>query len=274
MVKVRLMGGIWLVSAMAGWAQTTPSPASVPVSAPAPEAIPVEKMTPDGRWRINDLARPWPPRVEPKPEAELAEAAKPPAGAVILFDGTDLSKWKPQNVPWKVENGYVEVVPKSGYLTTAENFGSCRLHVEWMTPAPPVGNGQNRGNSGVFLMSRYEVQVLDNTDNKTYADGIAGSVYGENPPLAEASRPPGQWQYYDITFLKPLFNPDGTVQRPAVMTVTLNGIPIQDHFELWGPTNPGKRLPYKTHGDAPLALQEHGCADRFRNVWLVPIPDR
>jgi len=251
------------VAAPFGSAQTPPP------AAPAP--IPAERMTPDGKWKINDLARPWPPRVEPKPEAELADAAKPPAGAIVLFDGTDLSKWKPSQ--WKVENGVVEIVPKSGYLTTLDNYGSCRLHVEWSTPNPPTGDGQMRGNSGVFLMSRYEVQVLDNTDNKTYADGIAGAVYGENPPLAEASRAPGGWQYYDITFLKPLFNADGSVKRPATISATLNGIPIQDHYELWGPTGPGKRSGYKAHGDAPLQLQDHGCPDRFRNIWLVPIPD-
>jgi len=241
-------------------------------AAPAPAApLPPERLTPDGKWKINDMDRPWPARVEPKPEAELAESAKPPAGAIVLFDGTSLARWKPSQ--WKLENGYVEVVPKTGYLTTLDNYGSCRLHVEWCTPNPPVGTAQMKGNSGVFLMSRYECQVLDNQDNKTYADGIAGAVYGENPPLAEASRPPGQWQYYDITFLKPLFNADGTVKRPATITATLNGIPVQDHYELWGSTNHSTRVGYKPHGDAPLQLQEHGCADRYRNIWLVPIAD-
>jgi hypothetical protein len=218
------------------------------------------------------MARPWPAVVAPKSEAALAHSAKPPAGAIVLFDGKDLSQWQPS--PWKVENGYVEIVPGGGNLVTKDNYGSCRLHVEWQTPNPPQGDLQLKGNSGVYLMSRYELQVLDNKENKTYADGLAGALFGENPPLAEASRPPGQWQYYDITFLKPLFNADGTVKRPATVTARLNGIVVQDHFPLWGPTSYQKRQSYSPHGDAPLYLQEHECVVRYRNVWLVPIADQ
>ncbi len=220
----------------------------------------------------HDLARPMPSRAEPKPETELAASAKAPAGAITLFDGTDFSKWKPTR--WKLENGYAEVLPKTGNLVTLEPFGSCRLHLEWWTPAtPPLKNGQNRGNSGVFLMGRYEMQVLDSIDNPTYADGIAGSVYGQYPPRFNACREPGRWQYYDIEFHRPLFA-DGKVIRPARITADLNGVRVQDAVELSGPTDHKKRPPYTAHADKiPLELQNHSETVRYRNVWILPIAD-
>ncbi len=227
--------------------------------------------TADGKWFINDMARPWPPRVEPKPETDLAESSKAPAGAIILFDGKDLSKWQPS--PWKVGDGCVESVPKTGNLTTREAFGSCKFHCEWQTPDPPQGKGQEPGNSGVYLMSHYEVQILDNTNNKTYADGIAGAIYGQSPPLAEASRPSGHWQTYDITFQRPIFGADGKVSRPGEVTVYFNGILVQDHFKLLGNTG-GAAPVYTAHPDKMLFyLQGHSSVVRFRNVWIEPIPD-
>jgi len=224
------------------------------------------------RWNVNDPKRPMPPRAEPKPEAELAASAKAPEGAVVLFDGKDLAKWTPAR--WKLENGYVEVVPKTGDLVTLDEFGSCRLHLEWWTPAtPPLKSGQNRGNSGVLLMGRYEMQVLDSIDNPTYADGIAGSVYGEYPPLANACRAPGHWQYYDIEFHRPVFA-GGHVVKPARITARLNGILVQDNVELAGPTSYAKRKPYVAHADKlPLRLQNHSEVVRYRNVWIVPLAD-
>lgn len=224
------------------------------------------------RWTPNDTKRPAPPRAEPKPEAELAGSAKAPKDAVVLFDGTSLAKWKPSK--WKLENGYAEVVPKTGGLVSLDSFGSCKLHLEWWTPATaPLKTGQNRGNSGVFLMGRYELQVLDCYDNPTYADGVAGAVYGEYPPKFNACRAPGNWQYYDIEFHRPVFA-DGKVVKPARVTAHLNGILVQDDVELLGPTNFKTRKPYVAHADKlPLELQNHAEVVRYRNVWLLPIAD-
>lgn len=237
-----------------------------------PNACPDVKFTADGKWKVNDDARPKPEKVAPKSEEELAASAKAPADATVLFDGKDISAWKPSK--WKLENGYVEEVPKTGDLVSKEGFGSCRLHVEWWTPNPPVGDLQMRGNSGVFLMSRYEVQVLDTYDNPTYADGLAGAVYGQSPPSVNPIRPPGQWQYYDIVFHRPIFDDAGKLVKPATITVDFNGIRIQDNFVVEGSTGWGKRQGYDTHPDKqPLELQEHGCTVRYRNIWLKPIAD-
>jgi len=224
-------------------------------------------------WKFNDPERPAPPLAEPKPDAELAAAARPPAGATVLFDGRDLSRWKPSQ--WKVENGILEIAPKSGWLISKEPFGSCRLHLEWQTPAvPPLKDGQNRGNSGIFLMGEYEVQVLDTHQNKTYADGMAGAVYGQYPPKVNPIRPPGQWQYYDIEFHRPVFDGNGALVRPARVTVDFNGVRVQDNVELLGPTNPPGRRPYKAHPDKlPLKIQDHKEVVRFRNIWIQPIED-
>jgi hypothetical protein len=203
----------------------------------------------------------------------LAASSKAPAKATILFDGTDLSKWEPSE--WKVENGYVKVVHK-GNLVTKDSFGSCRLHLEWANDVPPPNADQNSGNSGVFLMSQYEIQVLDTYENKTYADGMAGAVYSQNPPAANALRPSGQWQYYDIEFHRPVFDAKGALVKPATVTVDLNGIRIQDKFPIEGMTGPPPRNGYKAHPDKlPLYLQDHGSfvPVRYRNVWILPLAD-
>lgn len=224
--------------------------------------------TADGQWPLHDKTRPLPPRAEPRPEAELAATAKAPAGAVILFNGTDVSGFKPTR--WKVQNGYLEVTPKSGDLETLASFGSCQLHLEWWTPAESARDGQHRGNSGVFLMSKYEVQVLDTYSNITYADGFAGALYGIKPPDFNALRPPGEWQYYDIEFHRPVFSPDGKLVKPARITIDLNGVRIQDNAEFTGPTSNRKRTLYSPHADRlPLRLQEHNEVVRFRNIWLI-----
>lgn len=224
------------------------------------------------KWKVHDMERPWPPRAEPKPAADLAAAARPPAHAIVLFDGTNLDRWQPGR--WKIEAGYVEVVPKAGDLVTRDAFGSCHLHLEWRTPAPVEGDGQNRGNSGVYLMGRYEVQVLDNTDNKTYADGIAAAAYGQNPPLFDACRPSGEWNFYDIFFRAPVFGPDGKVVRTAAVTVVFNGIVVQDNFEYRGTSGHNKPGAYEAHpAKVPLALQEHNERVRYRNIWIVPLED-
>jgi len=237
-----------------------------------PQACPDISYTADGKWKVNDMARPMPEKVTPKSEAELAASAKPPTDATILFNGKDLSAWKPTK--WKLQDGYAEAVPKGGYLITKDEFGSCHLHLEWCTQNSPVGNLQMRGNSGVYFMSRYEIQVLDSYDNPTYADGIAGAIYGQSPPSVNPIRPPGQWQYYDIEFHRPIFSADKKLIKPATITVDFNGVRVQDNVIVEGSTGPGKRHGYDSHPDKqPLALQEHDCVVRYRNIWLKPIPD-
>ena len=227
------------------------------------------------RWPQHSMDRPPPPVVSPAPPAA---PGAPPSDAVVLFDGRDLSQWvgdSGQPAAWKVEHGYAEIVPESGNIHTRQGFGDCQLHVEWMAPVPPRGEGQERGNSGVYLMSRYEVQVLDSYDNRTYADGQAASVYGQYPPLANASRPPGEWQSYDIVFHRPRFDAQGKVLSPARLTVFHNGILVQDDVELSGPTANQRRPPYTAHPDElPLLLQNHGNPVRYRNIWVRPLSEQ
>jgi len=163
----------------------------------------------------------------------------------------------------------MESVPDSGYLYTVQSFGDAQLHVEWAAPTPVKGDGQGRGNSGVFLMGAYEVQVLDSYKNDTYPDGQAASIYGQHPPLVNVALPPGQWQSYDIVFRRPRFNIDGKVVKPARMTVFHNGVLVQDCAELQGPTRWLQHLPYVPHIDKlPLSLQDHGNPVRYRNIWI------
>lgn len=226
----------------------------------------------DTKWKIHDPNRPLPPVVDSGTASTQDSPGRPPSDAVVLFDGKDLSKWAHKDgsaVKWKVENGYAEVVAKTGYIYTREGFGDCQLHVEFSEPVPPKGESQERGNSGVFLMGLYEIQVLDSYENKTYADGQASAVYGQYPPLVNASRPPGQWQSYDIVFHGPRFDASGKLTRPARVTVLHNGVLVQDNVELSGPTAHGARPPYKAHAEKlPLALQDHGDPVRYRNVWI------
>ena len=179
--------------------------------------------------------------------------------------------------PWKLVDGAMESVRGAGYASTKDQFGSCKLHIEFATPVNVKGNGQGRGNSGVFLMGQYEVQVLDSYENTTYPDGQCGALYGRSVPLVNASRPPGEWQTYDITFTRPLFDKDGKVTRKAKFHVIHNGIVIQDNVELSGGTGwagPHAAGEYRKHGDTgPLQFQDHGNPVRFRNIWIEPIKD-
>jgi len=238
----------------------------------------------DTRWKIHDPNRPVPQVVNPgTPRQEVTQKLvngklvqlapdSAPSDAVVLFDGKDLSRWAQKDgspAKWKVENSYFEVLPKSGYIYTREPFGDCQLHIEFAEPIPAVGEGQERGNSGVFLMGLYEIQVLDSYDNNTYADGQAAAVYGQYPPLVNASRPPGQWQTYDIVFHGPRFDKDGRLLRPARITVFHNDVLVQDNVELTGPTAHGARPPYSPHAEkVPLALQDHGNPVRYHNIWI------
>ncbi len=226
----------------------------------------------DSRWKIHDTDRPLPPVIEPGTPSTQDSPGHPPSDAVVLLDGKNLSHWSHKDgspAKWKVENGYAEVVAKAGFIYTREAFGDCQLHVEFSEPVPPKGESQERGNSGVFLMGLYEIQVLDSYENKTYADGQASAVYGQYPPLVNASRPPGQWQSYDIVFHGPRFDKEGKLIRPARVTVLHNGVLAQDNVELSGPTANGQRPPYTAHAKKlPLALQDHGNPVRYRNIWI------
>jgi hypothetical protein len=176
---------------------------------------------------------------------------------------------------WKLEAGYVEIAPGSGDLVTTRALGDCQLHVEWATPAPARGEGQDRGNSGVFLMGRYEVQVLDSYRSRTYADGQAAAIYGQFPPLVNVSRAPGEWQEYDIVFLRPRFDKDGRLMSPARMTVFHNRVLVQDDVELLGATAHAAKATYSAHPDRlPLLLQDHGSPVRYRNIWVRELPER
>jgi len=208
----------------------------------------------------------------------------PPSDAIVLFDGSEealKTHWtdtKGNPSQWKVVNGALESVKKAGYLQSKESFGSCQLHVEWAAPAKVEGDGQGRGNSGVFLMGVYEVQVLDSFENVTYADGQAGALYGRSKPLVNACRKPGEWQSYDIIFHRPIFDDQGKVTRRATFTVFHNGVLIQDHVVLSGGTGwmgPNAASDYKAHPDKmPIALQDHGNPVRFRNVWIRELADK
>jgi hypothetical protein len=224
------------------------------------------------KWKIHDPDRPLPPVIDPGTASTQDAPGRPPSDAVVLFDGKDLSRWAATDgsaAKWKVENGYFEVMPKTGYIHTREAFGDCQLHVEFAEPTPPQGESQDRGNSGVFLQGLFEVQVLDSYQNKTYADGQAAAVYGQYPPLVNASRPPGQWQSYDVVFHGPRFDAAGKLLRPARETVFHNGVLVQDNVELSGPTAHGQRPPYKPQPEKlPLTLQDHGDPVRYRNIWL------
>jgi Domain of Unknown Function (DUF1080) len=226
----------------------------------------------DTKWKIHDPNRPVPPVIDPGTASTQDSPGRPPSDAMVLFDGKDLSAWAHKDgsaAKWKVENGYAEVVAKTGYIYTREAFGDCQLHIEFAEPLPPKRESQDRGNSGVFLMGLYEIQVLDSYENKTYADGQAAAVYGQYPPQVNASRAPGQWQSYDIVFHGPRFAKDGKLLRPARVTVLHNGVLVQDNVVLTGPTEHGERPPYKAHPEKlPLALQDHGDPVRFRNIWI------
>ena len=245
------------------------------VSAPPFYGDPPDEHHP---WAVHDGNRPQPQAVTPGTFSSQGQPGKPPSDAVILFNGTDLSNWQSakQDGPakWLVKDGVMEVVPKTGQIRTKEEFGDCQLHVEWAEPKDIQGSSQGRGNSGIFLMGICEIQVMDSYHNATYADGHAASVYGVSPPMANALRPPGEFQVYDIVFRRPVYK-EGQLVDPGYVTVFVNGVLAQDHAALEGPTGHKKRAhqaPFPE--DGPLALQDHGSPVRFRNIWYRPLPPR
>lgn len=191
-----------------------------------------------------------------------------PSDAVVLFDGKDLSHWKTEQggePKWKVASGFMEVAKGTGNIFSKEEFGDVQLHVEFAEPTPAHGTGQDRGNSGVYLQGRYEVQVLDCYNNKTYYNGQTGAIYGIAAPLVNACRPPGEWQTYDIVFHPPKQTADGKVQSGSI-TVLHNGVLIQDHTEIKGEATRAANFSGVAE-QGPLILQDHGHAVRYRNIW-------
>lgn len=229
------------------------------------------KLTPRGVYAKHDMNRPRPPVRDPgAPSAK--EFAPPPTNAIVLFDGKDLSRWvrkpdakdidKSLEPKWKVENGAMEVVSKSGCLFSKDTFGDCQIHIEWFTPAEvnPAMKGQNRGNSGVFLPGHNEIQVLDSYQNETYADGQAAAIYGQYPPLFNVCRKPGEWQSYDITLEQPRYDAKHKLVSPCRLTLIHNGVLVQDRIDLGGGATEGK-----------LGLQDHLNPVRYRNIWVLPL---
>jgi len=194
--------------------------------------------------------------------------ADPPSDAVVLFDGKDLSAWE-GGENWEVKDGVAIV--RGGNITTRQSFGNCQLHIEWSAPVPAHGGDQDRGNSGVFLMGRYEMQVLDCYENDTYNDGQAGAIYKQTPPMANVMRPPGEWNAYDIIWTAPQFKEDGSLSSPATITAFHNGVLVLNHFALLGDTPYHRPPKYEPHGKGPISLQDHGSPVRYRNIWIREI---
>lgn len=205
----------------------------------------------------------WP---EPPIVAPGEKPGDPPADAVILFDGKDLSKWQ-NGDRWKIQDGYAIV--QKGDILTKDSFGDYQLHLEFATPEKVSGKGQGRGNSGVYLANRYEVQVLDSYNNTTYFDGQCASLYKQQPPMANVCKKPGEWQTYDIIFESPLFDEKGKLTRPGAVTVIHNGVVVQNHFQLLGGTYYDRPAAYQKHSPRqPIRLQNHGNSVKYRNIWL------
>jgi hypothetical protein len=198
---------------------------------------------------------------------------KPPKGAIVLFNGKDASQWVKMGtkdpIGWKIEDGALEVVPGTGYIESVPRFTDFQLHVEFNEPYMPNAHGQERGNSGVYLQGLYEIQVLDSYENDTYADGACGAIYGQHPPRVNASKKPGEWQTYDITYTAPRFDDKGNVTEKAYATVYQNGTLIQDHADIIGATTAAGS--YDRTQQGPIVLQDHGCKVRYRNIWIKPL---
>jgi hypothetical protein len=277
------MKRLLLFATLALAALTANGQAPVPASTPAPAenhdlGFTDTPMLPGLPWHVHDPDRPHPPAITP---SDMPGGA--PSDAIVLFDGKDLSHWTSHASTithagnagppeWKLGDGYMEAVPHTGDLATKEKFGDIQLHVEWSSPDPPRGNSQARGNSGILLMGRYEVQVLDPWNNPTYADGQAAAIYGQWPPLANPGRKPGEWNVYDIVFEAPRLDGD-QVLKPAVITVFFNGVLVQNHKESMGPMIYRQVAHYVAQpAEDSLMLQNHNDPVRYRNIWVRRVP--
>ncbi len=211
---------------------------------------------------------------EPEPRVVSTYPDKAPSDAIVLFDGTSLDQWvgrKDSPAEWIVADGAFTVVKGKGEIRTKQEFTDYQLHVEWRSPTEIEGKGQGRGNSGVFMQGRYEVQVLDSYNNRTYSNGQAASLYKQRIPLVNATKPPGEWQTYDIIWTAPRFNADGILISKARVTVLHNGVLVQNNVELDGPTEYIGIPKYQAHGPGPIVLQDHGNPVSFRNIWIRPL---
>ena len=224
------------------------------------------------KYAVHDMTRPQPAIVTPGP-ACLSSA---PSDAIVLFGGKDLSAWSKAGsdalVGWTVKDGIVTIAPGSGNIATRQSFGDCQVHIEWMVPAELKCESQHGCNSGLFFHSRYEIQILNSSGNVTYADGMAGSLYGQYPPLVNPCRPQGEWNTYDVVFRGPRFDASAGIVRTATVTLIFNGVLVQDDVELLGATAHGERATYSSHPDTgPIMLQDHGDPLKFRNIWIRPL---
>ncbi len=267
--QVLLSVCLTLLTSLCAGAQEPPRQSGLP-----PEGYPRSETDPipGQKWHVHDRQRPEPGIITPAPEDK---PFAPPSDAVVLFDGRDLSQWVAGNgsrpAAWKVQDGYMEV-NGTGSIRTKDAFGSCQLHLEFATPAKVKGKSQGRGNSGVLLMGIYEIQVLDSFNNRTYSDGQAAAIYGQYPPLVNASRAPGSWQTYDIIFDAPEFDGD-RLAKPGYLTVLHNGVVVHHHRESLGRVAHKFAPKYAPHPPRmPLTLQDHGNPVRFRNIWIRPLP--
>lgn len=227
------------------------------------------------KFKVHDMSRPKPAAVNPGNQC----TGTAPSDAIVLFNGKDLSAWTKSGseapAGWSVKGGILEVAPGSGDIATRQSFGDCQLHLEWSIPAGITCSGQHGCNSGVFFLSRYELQILESNANVTYVDGMAGSLYGQYPPMVNPARPQGEWNTYDIVFRGPRFDASAGIVRTATVTVLFNGVLVQDDVEMLGATAHGARATYSAHGEAgPLKLQDHGDPIQFKNIWIRPLGSR
>lgn len=233
----------------------------------APEA----KQYPKPPRMVPEMTEFWTPQPKIITPADMDNMQGAPSDAIILFDGKDASQWEHPNgspVKWDVANGTMTVKRGTGEIRTKRNFGDYQLHIEWSAPTEIVGESQGRGNTGIFMQGRYEVQVLDNYDNETYANGQAGSIYKQTPPLVNAMQKPGKWNVYDIIYTAPRFGEDGALDYPARITLLHNGVVVQNNTTITGSTEYIGIPKYTAHGDGPISLQDHGNPVRFRNIWI------
>ena len=230
-------------------------------------------IIPGTSWHVHDPDRPQPPVVTPG--KNFSQEASPPADAIVLFDGKDFSKWQSARggeVQWKLENGYMETT-KTGVIRTKDEFGDFQLHLEFATPSEIQGRGQGRGNNGLNIYGRYEIQILDSHNNLTYADGMASAIYGQRPPLVNASRPAGEWQTYDVIWESPRWDAEGKLVKKGAVTVLHNGLVVHHRYELTG-TTPHQQVGNYERKHEPkgfIQLYEHGNPVRFRNIWIRPL---
>ena len=271
---------LYLVAALA-WLAAPGNPAQAQRAEKSAKDYPTgysdTPLLPGGKWRVHDIRRPRPRVVTPGTAGTQNQAGRPPSDAIVLFNGKDLSNWlargrgaeRGQTVApeWKVANGYMETVPKTGSILTKKKFGDMQLHIEWATPRNVRAASQGRGNSGVLIMALYEIQVLDSYNNISYADGQAAAIYGQYPPLVNASRKPGEWQSYDIIFEAPRFEEEQLV-KAAFATIFHNGVLVHHRQRLMGPMRHKVVTRYAPHeAEGPLLLQSHGNPVRYRNIW-------